>query len=712
MRFRRELLCLISVVCIATATARAAERDDLLWLEAPKSERALDWAREQSRETKDRLSALPIYGGIAKELDTVLKQSTPSPEITLLGAKAVRLLRDAARPHGVLQVARRGADGAIGPWKDALDVGALREREGKPYELQWYDARNLCLPPAFDRCLLRLSPGGADDAELREFDLSTGAFVADGFKVPASREFAVWLDNDHLLIAHSLFGSAKTAAGWPAIARLWHRGEPLEAARSIFEAAPTDAIMQISSLGSGSTRRGILIRALDYSTFEISLVNAAGKVSAVDLPKALKPFGVLAATDRDLIVQLSAPASVDGTMLPAETLLAYDANPPRGSKPRAEVVYLPREGEFLDAAFSGLVATRTGLSFVVNQHLTQRLISATPAATGWRIRDGLHALPGTALRVAGGDPMGEDFVLQTTGFLIPTKLELMRPNTEPRLIESESPAFDASRFIVEVKSAAAKDGTLIDYYLLRPRNTVAGQPVPTLMTGYGAFGVSLPPGYLDFVVGGRAFKLWLDRGGALVMPAIRGGGERGDAWHKAAMREKRQVSYDDFIAVTESLIKSGFTSPAKLGVFGSSNGGLLAATLGTERPDLFGAVVSDVPLTDMLRYPEMGMGAAWMDEYGDPKDPKYQPVLRSYSPFHNVKDGMKYPPFFITVSSQDNRVGPGHARKLAGRLEQVGAPVYFFEDSEGGHGVSDALERPDLMALRMTFLISTLMATH
>ena len=172
MLFRHALFCLTSVVCIATTASLAAERDELLWLEAPKDDRALDWAREQSRTTKDRLSALPIYSGIAKELDTVLKQSTPTPAISLLGTKAVRLLRDAARPHGVLQVARRGADGTMGPWRDLLDVGALREHEGKPYELQWYDARNLCLPPAFDRCLLRLSPGGADDAELREFDLS------------------------------------------------------------------------------------------------------------------------------------------------------------------------------------------------------------------------------------------------------------------------------------------------------------------------------------------------------------------------------------------------------------------------------------------------------------------------------------------------------------------------------------------------------------
>jgi prolyl oligopeptidase len=229
------------------------------------------------------------------------------------------------------------------------------------------------------------------------------------------------------------------------------------------------------------------------------------------------------------------------------------------------------------------------------------------------------------------------------------------------------------------------------------------------MTGYGAFGVSIAPGYLDHVVGGPALALWLNRGGALALPIIRGGGERGDAWHRAAMREKRQVSYDDFLAVAQALETSGFTSPQHLGVFGSSNGGLLSATVAVERPDLFGAVVSDVPLTDMLRYPTMGMGGAWMDEYGDPSNSTMHAVLLRYSPFHNIKSGTTYPAFFITVSTEDNRVGPGHARKLAARLEQVGAKAYYFEDSEGGHGVSDALQRPELMALRMTFLIDRLM---
>jgi prolyl oligopeptidase len=232
------------------------------------------------------------------------------------------------------------------------------------------------------------------------------------------------------------------------------------------------------------------------------------------------------------------------------------------------------------------------------------------------------------------------------------------------------------------------------------------------MTGYGAFGIAFTAGYFDYIVGGRSLSIWLDHGGALVLPAARGGSERGDTWHRAAMREHRQLSYDDFTAVAESLIKSGFTTPAHFGIFGSSNGGLLAATMGTERPDLFGAVVSDVPLTDMLRFPKMGMGSAWMDEYGNPDKPQEAAALKAYSPLHNVRANVKYPPFLITISTEDSRVGPGHARKFAARLMEVGAKVYFLEDQEGGHGVSDALERPDIMAARMTFLLNTLVSPH
>jgi len=694
---------------IIAAGSAAGVGDDYQWLEQPRGDRALEWAREQTRTSSDRLAAMPSHDRIAAQLASVLNVSAPSSSIDLLGLHAVRMLRDSAKPHGLLQVAERRADGSLSQWKTVLDVGALRESEGKPYELQWMDARNSCLPPAYNRCLLRLSPAGADEAELREFDLSSGTFVADGFKVPASRAFAVWLSENQVLVAHTLNGSATTSAGWAASVRLWRRSQPLEAAPVVFAAPTSDAVLELLAVGSGSARRGIALRALDYSTFDISLIDTDGKVSHVDLPQALKPFGLLGTTEHHLIVQLAAPATIDGVVHPAETVLAVDVRSPSPGPSKVSVVYSPKEGEYLSDTFNGLVANKTSISFVVNRRLASRVIVATPEGSRWKLTESLHAPAGTTLRLHGADPVGEELVMQTTGFLTPSRFEIVRHGHKPRLIESEPAVFDASRYVVEIRSARAKDGTTIDYYLLRPRQAKANGATPTLMTGYGAFGMTLTPAYFDFLVGGRALTVWLERGGALALPAIRGGGERGAAWHRAAMREKRLVSYEDFIAVAEDLVQRGFTAPQHLGVFGASNGGLLAATMGTMRPDLFGAIVSDVPLTDMLRYPDMGMGAAWMDEYGDPKIPEYEAVLRRYSPFHNVNPGTVYPPFLITLSTEDNRVGPGHARKLAARLVEVGAKPYLLEDEEGGHGVSDPLSRPSLMAKRMTFLVDTLM---
>ena len=299
-------------------------------------------------------------------------------------------------------------------------------------------------------------------------------------------------------------------------------------------------------------------------------------------------------------------------------------------------------------------------------------------------------------------------VMSLSGFLSPRSQYLVAPDGARQLLARDPELIDASAFTTELGSATSKDGTRIDYFLLRPKQAaVDGHPL--LLTGYGAFGISFRPGYFDAAVGGPALKLWLERGGALAIPAVRGGGERGAQWHQSVIREKRQTSYDDFIAVVEHLVASGFTRPQRIGIFGMSNGGLLTATMGTQRPDLFGAVVSDVPLTDLIRMRHMGMGAAWMNEYGNPDIPEQAAAMRAYSPYQNVHAGTAYPPFLVTISTEDDRVGPGHARKFAHRLAEAGAPTFFYEDEEGGHGVSDALRNPELMALRMGFLIDRLM---
>jgi prolyl oligopeptidase len=545
--------------------------------------------------------------------------------------------------------------------------------------------------------------------EIREFDVLEAHFVKDGFRVPLSRALAVWFGRDQLLVAHPLFGSPVTAAGLAATVRIWRRGEPLEAAKPVFQASPNDALLYLHSLGRGPGRRAVVVRAIDYNTYDMSVITPRGEVIPLDLPKRLKPSGVLASTDRDLVVQLAEDATVAGKHYAAETLLSVDTLK-AGEAGAVRAIYTPPEGNYFSDTLTGVTATRDGVYFVVTRGDVPHVFSALRAGTGWVVREQFAAAAGQSIQIRrSGNPGGSDLIVRTMGLITPTREEIWSPGKARTLVASEAPVMDTSQFVVEARSAISRDKTPIDYVLLRPREARVGTPIPTLMTGYGAFGITLQFGYFDNTVGGRSLALWLARGGALVIPAARGGGERGDNWHRVAMRKHRQLSYDDFAAVAESLVKSGFTTPAHLGIFGSSNGGLMAATLGTQRPDLFGAVISDVPLTDMLRFPKMGMGSVWIGEYGNPDKPDEAAALRAYSPLHNVHANVKYPPFLLTVSTEDNRVGPGHARKLAARLLEVGARVYFIEEQEGGHRASDDLERPDTMAARMTFLIDTLM---
>lgn len=699
---------LLAAVLVAGASGAVQATDDLQWMEDPHGAEALAWARKATQQTRERLGALPSRATLAKELGSVLEQAPAEADQYLLGERVVRFLRDGAHPYGLLQTAPRVKDGQATGWKTVLDVAQLREREGVAFELQTFTLASSCLAPEYVRCLLRLSPAGGDEVEIREFDLARGAFVDGGFKVDKSRAFAEWMGPDTLLVAHTLGDSAKTLAGWPATVSLWSRGQPLTSAKSVFQAPASDAIVQLSTVGTGAQTRGVITRAIDYSTFEAHLVDAGGKLRKLPFPQGLKSFGVQGASSRHVIVQLSQDAVVDGKPYAAETVLAYDAADGVADAQRVSAVFTPAEGEFVDPAFGGLAVSRDEVLLIVNKHLVQRVVGSRFSANGWTQRDVLQIAPGDTVTLRADQRDRDEFVAAIAGFVTPRSQYLVQADGSKQLLAQDPSMIDGSQFKTEIGSAVSKDGTSIDYFLLRP---VAGssKPSPLLMTGYGAFGISFRPGYFDALVGGPALKLWLERGGAVAIPAARGGGERGSAWHMAAIREKRQTSYDDFIAVIEHLVKTGVTSPDRLGIFGMSNGGLLTATLGTQRPDLFGAVVTDVPLTDLIRMRHMGMGAAWMNEYGNPDDPAQAKAILAYSPYQNVRKGTRYPPFLVTISTEDNRVGPGHARKFAYRLQKAGATTFFYEDEEGGHGVSDALRNPELMALRMSFLIDNLM---
>jgi prolyl oligopeptidase len=703
---KAKWIAMVGVVAFSQAAAMAQDRYQ--WLEAPNDPKAMEWARTQSAAAQAKIAAMPDHAAVAAELRRVLAAGNPPPQISLLGPIALRFQKSAVHPHGVLSVAQRSAGGAPGAWRDVLDIDALRKREGKPFELHFGLEATTCLAPDYVRCILALSPAGGDETELREFDLASGRFVENGFKAPASRAFVTWMDKGRLLIEHTVGDAPKLKTGWAATAMIWRRGTPLGTAKEVYRADPADALTMLGGAGSGSDRVGLVLRAIDYSTFEYRIVRPNGSVETVPLPRKLKMALPGGAAPR-IVVQLAEDAVVEGRRYVAESVLSYETAPGVPADKRLSLVYAPQDGEFLSDPFSGLSASRTKVRMVLDRRGVKRLVTAERAGDGWSVNAVAAEPAGVAATLGIADPQSDDVIVQRAGYLLPTRLDLVGRAGALVNLFAEKPAFDASRFRVELKTARSKDGTEIDYFLLRPATLAKPGATPTLMTGYGAFGITISPGYLDAMVGGRALVPWLDRGGALVLPLIRGGGDRGETWHQAAMREKRQNSYDDFAAVTEALIKDGFTTPAHIGVFGSSNGGLLAAVMGTQRPDFYGAIVSDVPLTDLVRMPFMGMGAAWINEYGNPADPAALEVLNRYSPYQRVTSGVKYPPFLVTVATSDNRVGPGHARKLAAKLAEVGAPVYLLEDQEGGHGVSDPLSRPELMADRMTFLIDTLM---
>lgn len=692
------------------ATPAIAQDESYQWLEDPKDAKALTWASEQTASAQKRIRALPEREVIETELKSLLAASDPPPQFFPLGKRLLKVQRSATNPHGTIFVTEIGTDGKPGEWLAVLDIDTLRKSEGKPYELQTYDFGNACLAPEYSRCLLALSPAGADDSELREFDLERGTFVEDGFRLPASRNMVSWFGPDQILIMHTVGDAEKLPTGWAKAVHLWKRGSDIGSARKIFDGRPTDAIILINGTRdrSDGSPVGVIQRYMDYSTSETYLVRADGSVEKTSLPAQGKMMVSPVGGGR-IISQLSAPATVNGKTLPAETVVAYDASAGVPAGERLSVVSLPVDGEYMNDPFGGFSIGTNSVRLVKDRRGTKRIDTIRFRDGAWHLQKGKDEAVGVSISFGASDPASDAVIAKRTGFLLPSQVDLLGAKGGDVRLFQEQPIIDADKFAVDLKTARSRDGTKIDYFLLRPNVSAQKGATPTLMTGYGAFGISLNPGYFEATVGGRSLAPWLMRGGALALPLIRGGGDRGAAWHDAAIREKRQASYDDFAAVTEALIAEGFTRPEHIGVFGMSNGGLLSATMGIQRPDLYEAIVSDVPLTDLIRMPLMGMGAAWTNEYGDPTDPKMAEIIKRYSPFQNIREGVNYPAFMVTVATSDNRVGPGHARKLAAKLIDVNADTYFLEDQEGGHGVSDPLSRPDLMADRITFLIDKLM---
>ncbi len=659
---------LLALLVTAPVLAQTADDDPFLWLEDVEGERAMAWVEAQNAATAAELEASPLYDALYQDALAVVTSDDRIPYPDLRGDHVYNFWTDADNPRGLWRRAAL-ADylGGEPTWETVIDVDALGQAE----DVNWTWGGTVCLPPENTRCLVRLSRGGADATEVREFDTETLSFVDGGFRMPEAKSSAAWTDADHLLVSTDWGPGALTESGYPRIVKVWERGTPLAEAETVFQAPATDMGAWAGSMIDRGAIRAVISHRPSFFEGRTLLVED-GLVDGLDLPIDADPMLV----DGQLVVYLRSDWDVGGQTLAQGSLVATDLDGFLDGGRDFATVFAPSDLQTVE----GTSTTRTSLLVSTLDEVKGRL-------TRYRFTDGAWTAEpidvpdlGT-VSVVSTDDASDRFFFAYSGFLQPSSLYFADEDGSVQLVRQLPAQFDADGLAVEPRTATSADGTAVPYFVVSREGMALDGTAPTQLYGYGGFEVSLAPSY-SALTG----KAWLERGGVYAVANIRGGGEFGPRWHRSAMRENRQRAYDDFVAVAEDLVETGVTSPEHLGIRGGSNGGLLVGAVAMQRPDLFGAVVSSVPLLDMYRYDKLLAGASWVAEYGDPDNPDDWAFIRRYSPYQNVRTDATYPRILFTTTTRDDRVHPGHARKMAAKMMSMGHPVYYFENTEGGHG--------------------------
>jgi prolyl oligopeptidase len=695
----RASLAALALSCSFATVVAAHEQDPYLWLEDIEGKRALDWVKRANAATDALILDRPGFESDRRRARAILdddRQIAMPGEV--MGETVTNFWRDAANPRGLWRQSPLDAWLAGKPeWTTLIDVDALGKAEGQSWI--WHGAD--CLAPEYTRCLVSLSPGGTDADVVREWDRTTRRFVTGGFTLPQAKSSVTWEDADTLLVATDYGEGSMTASGYPRIVKRWKRGTPLTAAETVAEGAAEDVGMNVFALVDGDRRWPMISRGTTFYTADYLLPNA-------DRSRYISTIIPDSASIRDVIDgQLVIFLNKDWSGVAAGSLVSLSLADMAADRKVAIVTAMtPTKAQAIEnvAATDNILWVKA-LDDVEGKLFALRRDKATGAWSQKQVPLAANATVGIA-----GTVGKRDVVLATAEtMLTPPTLYAVSETAEPRPVQSLPASFDASGMMVEKRFATSKDGTKIPYFLARKKGTSG--PVPALIHAYGGFRAAQTPGYLT----GQPYRagplglFWVEGGNAYVLANIRGGGEYGPAWHQAALREKRQNSFDDLHAVAEDLVAAGISAKGKVAISGRSNGGVLVGAAMTQRPDLYGAVISGSPIKDMWRYDKMLAGASWVAEYGDPDVSADWEFLSKYSPYHNIRKGVAYPPVFLYLSTKDDRVHPGHARKYAARLTENGNRVYYHEYLEGGHSVgADHAEDAVRAAMLHAFLLREL----
>lgn len=670
--------------------------DSYRWLEEVEGEKALDWVRATNAKAEAELATSPEFKRLEAEILAILDSDAKIPAVEKIGDHYYNFWKDAQHERGLWR--RTTLDEYRKPqpaWETVIDLDALNKAEGENWV--WHGAD--CLKPAYERCLVALSRGGADADVTREFDLPGKQWVKDGFFRAEAKGGLGWIDRENVYVFTDFGEGSMTSSGYPRIVKQWSRGTPLADAKVVYEGKPDDMYIAAAHDHTPGYPRDFVSRTLAFYNDELYLRRADGELVKVDAPNSANK-----SVHKDwLVLELREAYEAGGRTWPAGSLIAADFDAFMQGGRTFTALFEPSE----TSSLAGYVWTANHLVLNVLEDVKNQLSVLSPPAVGadkgaaWSSSAFTGAPTFGTLGVSAVDEDSSDAVwLTATDYLTPSTLALAEIGKAPEVLKTMPTFFDASKHEIAQHFATSQDGTRVPYFIVKPKGLQLDGTTPTLLYGYGGFEISLTPGY-----SGSVGKGWLEKGGVYAVANIRGGGEYGPRWHQAALKANRHKAYEDFAAVARDLIARRITSPAHLGIQGGSNGGLLTGNMLTQYPELFGAVVVQVPLLDMQRYHKLLAGASWMAEYGNPDLPQEWAFIQKFSPYHLVKADAKYPPTLFMTSTRDDRVHPGHARKMMAKMSEMGHDVRYYENIEGGHGGSaNNKQAAHMSALAFTFL--------
>lgn len=665
---------LLFVLCALLWAPRASCQDDVdpyLWLEDVEGEKAMSWVQQQNEATLAVLKAQPAFEPTYQKALEILNSDKRIAYPSFQGDYVYNFWQDEKNERGLWRRTTLAEYLKPSPqWEVLLDIDKLSKEEGEP----WVYKEAVGLYPDYMLYLVSLSRGGGDAVVVREFDASTKQFVKDGFSLPEAKGSASWKDRDTVYVQTDFGPGSLTASGYPRVTKQWKRGTPLSEARTVFEGEPADVEVGSYVINTPERQYDVIQRGITFYTSHTYVIEG-GQPIKLEIPDDSNFGGFF---KNQMLVRLRSDWTVGPQTCKQGSLISIDYDKYLQGGRAFDVIVEPNDR-------SNVVSHSTTRNIL----LLEVLNNVKSELNEFRLKEGrwekqrVNAPRLGTLSISSTDEKSDRYFFTYEGFLSPTSLYYSPDGRDIQKVKNLPAFFNADGLEVKQSEAVSKDGTRIPYFLVQSKSAKADGSNPTLLYGYGGFEIPELPSY-----GATIGAAWLERGGVYVLANIRGGGEFGPRWHLCALKENRQRCYDDFIAVAEDLVQRKITSPAHLGIMGGSNGGLLMGVAFTQRPDLFNAVVCQVPLLDMKRYNKLLAGASWMAEYGNPDVAEEWAYIRKYSPYQNLSPDQKYPQVFFCTSTKDDRVHPGHARKMVAKMEGMGYKVYYYENTEGGHAAA------------------------